>query len=99
MKNYNKDLAKLLSKKDLSKEEQRELKRLHKNASIVLSYGIYGLFALVGRGIGPDTAARILRKYDLIALEKSEELQIKFLKDILNAELQYARTRGFWDDN
>jgi len=99
LRNYNKDLVKLLSKKDLSKEEQRELKRLHKNASIVLSYGRYGLFALVGRGIGPDTAARILRKYNLIALEKSEELQIKFLKDILNAELQYARTRGFWDDN
>jgi len=99
LRKYNKDLAKLLSKKDLSKEEQRELKRLHKNASIVLSYGRYGLFALVGRGIGPDTAARILRKYNLIALEKSEELQIKFLKDILNAELQYARTRGFWDDN
>ena len=99
LRNYNKDLAKLLSKKSLSKGEQRELKRLHKNASVVLSYGKYGVYALVGRGIGPDTAARILRRYDPSKVEKSEELQIKFLKDILNAELQYARTRGFWDDN
>lgn len=97
LREYNKDSARLLSKKELSKEEQRELRRLHKNASIVLSYGKYGLFVLVGRGIGPDTAARILRRYDLSKVEKSEELQIKFLKDILNAELQYARTRGFWD--
>ena len=99
LRRYNRELAKLLSKKDLSKEEKRELKRLHKNASLVLSYGKYGILALVGRGIGPDTAARILRKYNLSQLEKSEETQIKFLKDIINAELIYARTRGFWDDN
>lgn len=98
LRNYNKDLSKLLSKKELSKEEQKELKRLHKNASIILSYGRYGIFTLVGRGIGPDTAVRILRRYDVNKLEKSEELQIKFLRDILNAELHYARTRGFWDD-
>jgi hypothetical protein len=53
----------------------------------------------VGRGIGPDTAARILRKFNISQLEKSEEVQIKFLRDILKAELNYARTRGFWDNN
>ena len=52
---------------------------------------------LMGRGIGPVTAARILRRYNMIEIEKSEELEIKFLRDILNAELNYARTRGFWD--
>ena len=97
LKRYNKDLAKLLSKKDRSKEEIRELKRLHKNASLVISYGKYALFALMGRGIGPDTAARILRRYDRPELEKSEELNIKFFRDILKAELNYAKTRGFWD--
>ena len=82
-----------------SKEENKEVKRLHKNASLVLSYGKPAILALVGRGIGPDTAARILSRYNIAQLNKSEEVQIKFLRDILKAELTYARTRGFWDNN
>lgn len=92
-----KDFAKLLTKKQITKEEEKELKRLHKNASLVLSYGKPAILALVGRGIGPDTAVRILRRYNVSQLLKSEELQLKFLRDILKAELTYARTRGFWD--
>ena len=94
---YNKDLVNLFSKKGLSKEEKREIQRLFKNSSLVLSYGKFALYALMGRGIGPDTAARILRKYSKLELEKSEESIIKFLRDILKAELNYAKTRGFWD--
>ena len=94
---FNKDFAKLVKKKNRMKEEDKELKRLHKNGSLVISYGKPALLALMGRGIGPDTAARILRKYNRKDLEKSEELQLKFLRDILKAELTYARTRGFWD--
>lgn len=93
---YNRNLAKLLTKKDRTKEENKEVKRLHKNASLVLSHGKTALLALMGRGIGPDTAARILRRYNRTELEKSEEIRIKFLRDILKAELNYARTRGFW---
>jgi len=92
-----KDLAKLLIKKQRTKEEEKELKRLHKNASLILSYGKAAILVLVGRGIGPDTTARILRKYNVSELLKSEDLQIKLLRDILKAELTYARTRGFWD--
>ena len=55
--------------------------------------------SLMGRGIGPDTAARVLRRYNVRDLKKSDELLIKFLRDILKAELTYARTRGFWDNN
>jgi len=99
LRRYNRNLAKILTKKDKSKEEVKEVKRMHKNASLVLSYGKPAIFALVGRGIGPDTAARILRKYSISQLEKSDEIQIKFLRDILKAELNYARTRGFWDNN
>jgi ATP-dependent Lhr-like helicase len=94
---YNKDLAKILNKKDKSTEEKKEVARIHKNASLVLSYGYVAIMTLVARGIGPDTAARILRRYNRITLEKSDELMFKFLRDILNAELNYARTRGFWD--
>jgi len=92
-----KGLAKLLSKKHRTKEEERDLKRLHKNASLVLSCGKPAILTLVGRGIGPDTTVRILRKYNVSELLKSEELQLKLLRDILKAELTYARTRGFWD--
>jgi len=97
LRRYNKDLAKLLTKKERTSEEDKEVKRLHKNASLVLNYGKTALLALMGRGIGPDTAARILRRYNRTELEKSDELQIRFLRDILKAELNYARTRGFWD--
>lgn len=98
LRRYNKNFASLLSKKHRTAEENREVQRLHKNASLVLSYGKYAVLALVGRGIGPDTAARILGRYSRLELGKSEELEIKFLRDILQAELQYARTRGFWDN-
>ncbi len=98
LRRYNRDLAKLLTKKDRTKEEDKEVRRLHKNASLVLNYRKFALLALMGRGIGPDTAARILRRYNWRELEKSEELEIKFLRDILKAELNYARTRGFWDN-
>jgi ATP-dependent helicase Lhr and Lhr-like helicase len=97
IRRYNKKYLPLLSKKHRTTEENKEVKRLHKNASLVLSYGKFAVLALVGRGIGPDTAARILGRYNKLELGKSEELEIKFLRDILQAELQYAKTRGFWD--
>ena len=71
--------------------------RLQKNASLVLNYGVFAVYALMGRGIGPDTAARILRRYHRKDLQQSEETLMKFLRDILKAELTYAQTRGFWD--
>jgi ATP-dependent helicase Lhr and Lhr-like helicase len=98
LRRYNRNIGKIIRKKDLKVEEKKELKRLHKNASLVLSYGQIAIIALVGRGIGPDTAARILMRYNVEDIEKSEEVQIKFLRDILKAELNYAKTRGFWDN-
>ena len=45
--------------------------------------------ALRSRGVGPDTAARILAMH----YETEEE----FLRALLGAEITYARTRRFWD--
>jgi len=42
-----------------------------------------------GRGVGPSTAVRVLRK-----LHRTED---DFYIDILKAEREYARTRLFWD--
>jgi ATP-dependent Lhr-like helicase len=97
VRRYNKKYLPLLTKKHRTSEENKEVRRLHKNASLVLSYGKFAVLSLVGRGIGPDTAARLLGRFNKLELVKSEELEIKFLRGILQAELQYAKTRGFWD--
>ena len=83
LRRYQKDSTLLLSKEDRSKEEQKEVRRLQKNASLVLSYGKFAVYVLMGRGIGPDTAARILRRYDRLELDKSEEIVLRLLRDIL----------------
>jgi ATP-dependent Lhr-like helicase len=97
VRRFNKQFLPLLTKKHRNAAENKEVRRLHKNASLVLSYGKFAVLALVGRGIGPDTAARILGRYNKLELAKYEEQEIQFLRDILQAELQYAKTRGFWD--
>lgn len=77
-------------KKGASNEDQRkELKRIYKNANLVMAHGKKAVIALVGRGVGPDTAARLLARY------QTEEDE--FLRDILSAEIMYARTKRFWD--
>ena len=94
---YNREFSSILRKKHFTKEDQYLLKRLMKNSSLVLTYGRPAVLALIARGIGPDTAARILRMHDARDIERSEETMLKFLKAIQKAEIQYARTRGFWD--
>lgn len=86
---YNRDSIKLVRKNNPKEDEEKELKRLYKNASLVQSYGRKAMLALAGRGIGADTAARILASFT--------ENEDEFLRDILNAEINYARTKRFWD--
>lgn len=62
-------------------------KRLRKSADLYLTYGKKALLVMAGHGIGPDTAARILRR-------GHDEREI--LKLVLEAEKLYARTRRFW---
>ena len=83
-----KDLA-VLKKGASTDEDTKALKKIYKNANLVMAHGRKALMALVGRGIGPDTAGRILARYHV------EEYE--FLKDILEAEVNYARTKRFWD--
>ena len=61
---------------------------MYKNASLVKDYGPKAVVALAGRGVGPDSASRILSGF----YENEDE----FLRDILSAELTYARTKRFW---
>ena len=86
---YERDAATLLAKERPTKIERAELKRLYTNASLLSAHGKKAAYALVARGVGPDTAARILRN-----LHDDEDA---FLRDVLAAEVNYARTRRFWD--
>jgi ATP-dependent Lhr-like helicase len=82
---------KLISKdkRKLTDDERKEWKRINTNANLVTAHGKRAVIALVARGVGPDTAGRVLYK------QRSDEET--FLRDVLEAEINYARTRRFWD--
>ena len=96
LKEYEKEQLKLI--REGESKNIKELRKLYRNSSLVVAHGKYAILALMGRGIGPEVASRILSKYSKQELQKSETTRLKFLKDILKAELNYARTRGFWDN-
>jgi ATP-dependent Lhr-like helicase len=86
---YSKSELRVLSKGAATEEQRKALRRVYKNANLVMAHGRKAVIALVSRGVGPDTAARILARYHL------EEFE--FLRDLLAAEVNYARTKRFWD--
>jgi ATP-dependent helicase Lhr and Lhr-like helicase len=59
------------------------------SAELLAHYGDRALLSLAARGIGPDTARRLLAR-----LYRSDA---EFLTEVLKAERSYARTRSFWD--
>jgi ATP-dependent Lhr-like helicase len=86
---YVKSQFDILKKGPKNEEQRKELKRIYKNANLVMAHGKKAVVTIVGRGVGPDTAARILAR---VQTEEDE-----FLRDILAAEIVYARTKKFWD--
>ncbi|MDD1770351.1 MAG: DEAD/DEAH box helicase [Methanomassiliicoccales archaeon] len=86
---YERENVALLKKKKLTEEEEKEVRRIYKNASLVNKHGRKALLTLAGRGVGPDTAGRVLSGF----YDDEDE----FLRDILSAEITYARTKRFWD--
>jgi ATP-dependent Lhr-like helicase len=65
------------------------LRAAYTSAELLASYGERALLCLAGRGIGPDTARRLLARH--------YRDQDALLAEILRAERSYARTRAFWD--
>lgn len=63
-------------------------RKMAKSASLVATYGRKALLVMAGYGIGADTAARILAK---------QKDGYELLKEIMEAEITYSRTRRFWD--
>jgi ATP-dependent Lhr-like helicase len=70
-------------------KSQSTPKALRRSASLAITYGKNYFITQAGRGIGPETGARILAK-----LPKNEE---DLLKAIYKAEKEYRRTRIYWD--
>src|SRR5271157_1915081 len=89
----NDQLVKVVRKKKknskLTPEEDHVRRQACFSASLVQTKGREAVVVLSGRGVGPTTATRILRK-----VHRTEE---DLYLDILKAEREYARTRLFWD--
>ena len=84
------EILKLMKKtKDLTSHQKKELRRLQTNANLVMAHGKRAIITLAARGIGANTAARVL--------SRQQEDELDLLRDILKAEINYAKTRRFWD--
>ncbi|HKV90438.1 MAG TPA: DEAD/DEAH box helicase [Thermoplasmata archaeon] len=59
------------------------------SAELVANFGERALLALAARGVGPETARRLLSR----PYRETREL----VAEIVRAERSYARTRAFWD--
>ncbi len=88
------EVKKLLEKErrgdELDEDESHRVKRVKDTGNMILTHGKEAIIAMAGRGVGPATASRIIRM--------QPETEDDFYREILNAERQYARTHGFWDD-
>ncbi len=78
-----------LKRRKMNGEVKNAWMGLWRSASLVQSLGKLAVMVMAGRGIGPTTASRILSKPFI-----NEE---QLLKEVYRAEMEYIRTRPFWD--
>ena len=69
--------------------DRKLVERLHANAYLVNEFGPMALLALAARGVGESVGSRILAR-------QHESLD-SLLVDLIGAEINYARTRQWWD--
>ncbi len=70
-------------------DDEKSRKRLVKNAHLVKERGMEAVIAMAARGIGPETASRILE----VSYANDDDL----IRAILNAEMEFARNKRYWD--
>ncbi|MBX5326321.1 MAG: DEAD/DEAH box helicase [Candidatus Bathyarchaeia archaeon] len=75
---------------ELTSEELEHLSYARRTADLTLSYGKKALIALQVKGVGPETAFRILGK-----MHSNED---DFYMDLLKAKIQYLRTKPYWEN-
>jgi ATP-dependent Lhr-like helicase len=83
-------MHKRIEDKELAEEDLRDLAKTRRMADLVLSYGRKAVIALEVKGVGPETASRILGKMH----PKEDQLYM----DLLKAKVQYLKTKPFWED-
>jgi ATP-dependent Lhr-like helicase len=83
-------LRRRLKGKQLLPEELDQLTHARRTADMVLSHGKKALIAFQVRGVGPETAFRILSK-----MHPNDD---DFYMDLLKAKIQFLRTRQYWED-
>lgn len=81
-------VKKKLEGKKLTKEEEKEYERARRTADLTIVYGKKAVFVLAARGVGAETASRILSK-----LPPTDE---QLLKDIFEAEKLFAKNKKYW---
>ncbi len=79
----------LFEKKNPTAAEKKAMKKMMKSANLVMTHGKRAVLALAARGVGPDTAGKILAMH----FEDEDD----FLAAVLAAEVNFARTKRFWD--
>ncbi len=89
MRRSEADNVKLLDKRNPTGEERKSVRRMMKSANLVMTHGKRAVLAMAARGVGPDTAAKIL------AMQFEDEDD--FLAAVLAAEVNFARTKKFWE--
>jgi ATP-dependent Lhr-like helicase len=72
----------------LTKAEEERFRRAWKTSSLIQTFGLKAITVLGAFGVGPDTAARILRRPT-----EDDELY----RNIYRAEKTFVMTRAFWD--
>ncbi|HLF16244.1 MAG TPA: hypothetical protein VI796_02290, partial [Candidatus Thermoplasmatota archaeon] len=88
---WNEDKVPLIRRDlaSLTPAERAERERIVRNGALVASFGGAACRALVGRGVGPETASRILQK-------TTDPADPNFWREILLAELNFSRTNAYW---
>ena len=82
-------IKKKQKKKKLTRDENIYYRKLWKVSSLIQNYGKEAIITLSAYGIGPDTAARVLRN-------RTDEEDL--FRKIYFAEKVYVTTRGFWKE-
>lgn len=88
-----KDLARKVLHRQLKKiklepDEKVLFKKFGESAELFLNYGNKSVYVMAGYGVGPTTCRRILGK-----VHKTED---ELLRDIVDAERNFATTKSFW---
>ncbi len=83
------EVVQAIKSEDKDEDQEKMTQRAHQAANLVQSHGKRAVIALMARGVGPQSAARIINNW--------REDEDDFYRDIMAREREYARTRSFWD--